>query len=506
MSSIDALSEVIVEFEGRPLAGASIQSLGEVSVKHRLSLPSQCELAFYQPPAELLDSRSVQPGASFAVRVAGQPTPIFRGEVTASEVAYPPSRRVELRLRGYDLLHRLRQRQPLRSHAQVTAADLAEELVSDLGLTVQADERGPLHRELFQLGQTDFDLLAQTTQDCGLYFQLQGRRLRLFSLQGLGAPLPLELGTSLVEARLEINSASVCRKVSASGLDVHSAAIQQGEASRPRTGRSDPAPAAPGAEANGHQPSLVDQMVENSQHAEGLAQADLDRRLARQASFWGLARGNAELAPGRRVELHGVSDRYCATYTLAQVTHSVDRDNGFVSSLSTVLPPLASERGQAGASLGLVTRVDDPEGRGRVSVSFPAYGGLQAQWIPVLLPAAGKGKGIVALPDVGDRVLVLFAGRSRSQGVVLGGLYAGEGPPDDGVSGGETRRFNFLTPGGQRIRLDDERRELRLDCSDGSYLELSPKRVRLHSERNLEIRAPGKRLRFGASSIDFDRM
>src|SRR5262245_37175934 len=129
---------------------------------------------------------------------------------------------------------------------------------------------------------------------------------------------------------------------------------------------------------------------------------------------------------------------------------------------------------------------------GRVRVSLPAYGNLETDWLGVLAAGGGAGKGLMTLPDFGDQVLVLFAQEDAALGVVLGGLYGAAGPPDSGVEDGAVRRYTLLTPGGQRLRLDDSRQIIRIENSDGSYVELAPDRVRLHAQQDLEIEAPGR--------------
>ena len=66
-------------------------------------------------------------------------------------------------------------------------------------------------------------------------------------------------------------------------------------------------------------------------------------------------------------------------------------------------------------------------------------------------------------------------------------------------------RYTLLTPGGQRIRLDDSKQVIRLENSDGSFIELSPEKVTLHSERDLQIEAPGRNLVIKANKVDFQR-
>jgi phage baseplate assembly protein V len=124
--------------------------------------------------------------------------------------------------------------------------------------------------------------------------------------------------------------------------------------------------------------------------------------------------------------------------------------------------------------------VGDPEGLGRVKVTLPAYENLETDWMGVLSPGAGGKKGFITLPDVGDQVLVLLAHQDPAQGIVLGGLFGSKVPPDAGVEKGAVRRFTLLTPGGQRIRLDDGGSAIHIQDSTGNYVDLSPKQVVVH--------------------------
>ena len=109
------------------------------------------------------------------------------------------------------------------------------------------------------------------------------------------------------------------------------------------------------------------------------------------------------------------------------------------------------------------------------------------------------------MPDVGDQVLVLRLDGNAAHGVVLGGLYGVHGPGDYGVEGTSVRRYFVSTPGGQRIRLDDAGELIRVENKDGSFLELSPKKARLHSNVDLEIEAPGHAVVITGSTIDFKK-
>jgi phage baseplate assembly protein gpV len=220
------------------------------------------------------------------------------------------------------------------------------------------------------------------------------------------------------------------------------------------------------------------------------------------------------------VELTGVAAPFEGRYVLTAVTHTVDRQAGFRSLFDTA-PPSSPVRARGTiTTLGVVTDVADPDGLGRVRVSLPNYRGIETDWLAVLTPGAGVGKGLVSIPDREDHVLVLLAREDPAQGVVLGGLYGANPPPDPGVGAGHVRRYTFVTPGGQRLRLDDEKKSARVENSGGCYMELSPGRariadshgsyvqltseqVRVHANTDLELEAPGKTVTIRGAKVDF---
>jgi phage baseplate assembly protein gpV/phage protein D len=505
MIQLLSLPEVLIETEEATLTAEDLQALSEVRVQQRLSLPTLCELTFSDPPGNLAGVAQLVPGTTLRVMVAGMPDPLFIGQVTAVEHCYAPDHGREIRVRGYDLLHQLRKRQSVRAHVQVTTRDLAQELVADLGLVVQAAEPGPLWARLIQHRQSDFELLQEVAEKCGLYLAVRGNTLHLLTLRGIGEAIPLLLGETLLEARIEVNADAPYRSVVAAGWDSSRIEAHKGQASQARVGRTVATELAPARVGGSGKREFVDEGTPNDDHATGIAQAELDLRVAREITLWGVAEGDPRLRPGTPVGVTGVADGVAGRYVLSAVTHRIDAQKGFLSEISSSPPPLRVRARSSVGAPGVVTQIDDPEKSGRIRVSLPTYGDVETDWMPVLSVGAGAKKGLMAFPDIGDHVLVLFAHEDPGQGVVLGGLYAGEKPPDVGIGGGAVQRYTLQTPGGQRIRLDDGQHTIRLENNDGSYCELAPQKVRLHSAVDLEIEAPGQRVVIRGRNIDFER-
>lgn len=114
--------------------------------------------------------------------------------------------------------------------------------------------------------------------------------------------------------------------------------------------------------------------------------------------------------------------------------------------------------GQAlsGVLIGIVHDLRDPEGQGRVKVSFPKLG-RTSDWLRLASPMAGKERGLFLRPEKDDEVIVIFEdGRLEGDGFVLGSLWSGadKPPPDDGDAEKNNWRF-WRSRSGHVVKLDD---------------------------------------------------
>jgi phage baseplate assembly protein V len=503
MSAIAVLPRIDVEVDGSILASGASAALEEILIQRRLSQPSVCELTFFAPRGPISELHAIRTGSSVHLSLPESRDSLFDGEITAVEHLYEASHGQTIRVRCYDRLHRLRKRQPVRAHTQVTPSELARELTADLGISVEAEEDGPLSQKLIQYRQSDFDLLVEVSARCGLYLTLRGDVLHLLTLQGLGDSIDLALGKTLMEARVELNAEPACRCVLVKGWDATRVEAHESRVDDPRLGRKVVASAPPDSfEATGDR-TLADEAVQDDLHAKAIAQGELDARVAREVTFSGVAEGNPALMPGSLVDVSGIATSFAGTYVLTSVNHRINRHVGFVSEISSLPPSFEKHSKGAIVLWGTVTSVDDPDNLGRVRAWLPALGKVETDWMGVMAAGAGNGKGFAMLPDVDDQVLVLFIGGDASQAVVLGGLYGSNGPGDYGVEDASVRRYTVGTSGGQKIRLDDTGQLIRIENKSGSYIDISPEKFILHSTVSLEIEAPGQDVVIKGKTIDF---
>ncbi|GAA4468842.1 phage baseplate assembly protein V [Phytohabitans houttuyneae] len=494
-----AVPSVEVRVDGRALPAEAARRLAEVRVTARLSQPAQCELSYVTWSGADAETALFKLGAALSVQAYTDTDPMFAGDVTAFEVLYAADGTATLRVRAYDLLYRLRRRRRTQVFESMTAAKLARALT---GKAVSAERDGPLLERIVHHHRHDLELLVDVANRAGLHPVTDGDGVRLVGLDGYGEPVPLRLGVSLLEVAVEANLDGAVERVRALGWHPQRAQLIDQRATTAHTGRRielRPDPSAVGTEA---ERLLVDRAGRGDAEVQAAAQVELDTGTAAAVSVSGVAGGSALLRPGARVRLSGIAPALAGTYVLTEVTHTVDA-TGYLTRFGTRPPRPAVPRRTAALTLGTVTAVDDPDGYGRVKVRLPALGDLDAGWLGVLCPGAGPDRGLVALPDVDDTVLVALPHGEPAAGIVLGGLYGAVEPPDPGIDGGRVRRWSMRTAGGQSLLVDDAEQSLILRNKAGSRVELGDGEVRLHAAGDLVIQAPGRGITIRAATVDF---
>lgn len=78
-----------------------------------------------------------------------------------------------------------------------------------------------------------------------------------------------------------------------------------------------------------------------------------------------------------------------------------------------------------GIVIGKVVDNRDPEGIGRVKLTFPwLEQSMLTDWVAVAQPHAGKDRGIFWMPEIDDEMVVGFLHGDMSQPIVLGALWS----------------------------------------------------------------------------------
>lgn len=200
----------------------------------------------------------------------------------------------------------------------------------------------------------------------------------------------------------------------------------------------------------------------------------------------------ARIAPGHGVE---VSNHFAfdGTYYVTRVTHSIELDraenaggvgaglqyrNSFECVKDDVdyAPPRRTARPRIyGVHSAVVDSNEDPDGHGRVKVSFP-WAPETSIWVRVSQGWAGAGWGMQFHPRPGHEVLVEFYEGDPDQPVIIGRVYNGAnaGPYSENMKWGGVKTRSY--EGGA-----EDANELRFDDTKGS------EEILLHAQKNNTI-------------------
>lgn len=109
-----------------------------------------------------------------------------------------------------------------------------------------------------------------------------------------------------------------------------------------------------------------------------------------------------------------------------------------------------------GVAIALVTQNRDDEGLCRVKVSFPWHERPRdSYWARLATPMAGKERGLVVIPEVGDEVLVAFEREDVRFPYVLGALWNGKDKPPERNSDGKNDKRILRSRKKHHLLFDD---------------------------------------------------
>jgi uncharacterized protein involved in type VI secretion and phage assembly len=126
-----------------------------------------------------------------------------------------------------------------------------------------------------------------------------------------------------------------------------------------------------------------------------------------------------------------------------------------------------------GVEVALVTNVKDPNKEGRVKVAFvrlkdSAGNPPESDWVRVVQPAAGAGRGFYWIPHVNDEVLVAFERGEAHRPYVVGSLWNGKDKPMKDGPNDDNTTMMIMTKSGHKIVLEDKKDAEKIIIADKS--------------------------------------
>lgn len=438
-----------IRVNGQKLDPTISDKLIEARVQSNLRLPDGCLLRFSDPGLENVDTLPLVIGSQIEVLLAAVDatslTSVFKGMVTSLEPEFGRSGTI-LAVRAYDGSHLLNQTKRTQMFQNMTAGDIARKVGHTAGVEEGTiDSAGPAHDFVQQNNETDWEFLWRLASridfevlviDHQLYFRKAGAPSDAQSFT-------LHWGEELLSFSPRVTAVQQVDQVTVRAWDPSSKqAFESTEqvvepASQIGISRAQAAGALKGGTM-----VVADRPVLSQDEADELAKSYAAYLGNAYLEAEGSCKGNPLIKAGTKVKIEGIGTRYGGTYVVSATTHVLRGTKGYQTQFSTsgrsarslvdLMTP-ASHRGWGNSVvIGTVTNNDDPDGLGRVRVSYPALGeGTEGWWARIAVPAAGKDRGLLMMPVVGDEVLIGFEHDDVHRPYVLGALWNGQATPGD---------------------------------------------------------------------------
>jgi phage protein D/phage baseplate assembly protein gpV len=525
------VSQVLMKLDGNDVDHTILTKLVSVVVDQHAYLPGMFTLTFYDTDLKLLDQGPFDLTKKLTVSMeneGGEPFPLIDGEITALEPVFQESMVAELVVRGYDKSHRLFRQTKSKAFLNKKDSDLASDIAQAAGLNAEVEVTSIVYDHIFQDNQSDMDFLSQRAWRIGYECYVSEKKLYFRKPPAAQSGISLTWGQDLISFQPRLTLAEQVNEVVVRGWDVQKkdAIVGRAQSGKLYPKIKEPKDGATWAEAFGNgKVIIVNQPVVNQAEADALASARLNELSGAFIEAAGEAFRRPDIKAGRYLELKGLGGRFSGKYLVTRATHMYTPEglktsftvNGARTGLLSdqILNQSPLER-WPGAVIAIVTNTDDPKTWGRVKVKYPwMTDDAESDWARLIGPGGGKKAGFLAIPNVGDEVLVVFEHGDFNRPFVLGGLWNGKDsipPKTDNAPTGEKplvrtwcsgkghritmydnqdNKIEVISAKGHQITMDDANKKISIVSTNGLKIVLddSGKKVSFESGGEIEIKS-----------------
>jgi uncharacterized protein involved in type VI secretion and phage assembly len=407
---------------------------------------------------------------------------LVNGEITSVEPIFLNGR-AQLRIRGYDRLHRLMRGKKTRAFMMQNEMSIITMIAGEAGFSPFVTGVSPeLQEYVLQYNQSNWDFLNERARLYGYQIYADGRILKVTPADTPRSLIPVSLkwGENLSRFEPRLVSVGQATQTSVPGWDsgkqmkvkgVAVASVQKTKIGELLTGNATALKAFGKAE----EVMIPNSVVGSQNEAMTIAKASFDENQSQFIKASGeLALGDPNLVAGAMAIVTGVGTRFSGTYYITEAKH-IWREGSYTVQFQvsgrnpyTIRHLLGVDNSRPdkidGVVIGVVTSVRDPLNMGRIKVKFPWFPSslseVESSWARLALPGAGMNRGLYFTPEVNDEVLVAFENGDMNYPYIVGALWNKMSTPPRGSSAivgpdGKVNQRILTSRSGHTIILDD---------------------------------------------------
>jgi len=478
------------------------------------------------------DSATLIPGVKLTIALGydGQETTVFAGVIYRQGLDVTQNVASRLVVEATDEAMKMTLARHNALYENVTDSDLIGKLIGNAGLGKSVIATATKQDVIVQYYSTDWDLMVIRAQLNGMVVTVDAGKVTVAPPDTRRSPvLTVTFGDSMLDFQAEMDAATQY-----SDSAIQSFAWDPANQTLAKSGKATASVSEPGNISSAELAKVfgITQFPQqtggslDSTELTSWSSADLLKSKLSKIRGTTTFQGSALAKTGCMITLAGVGGRFNGNYYVSAVHHSLC--DGFWRTstalglspdwFTTVAPniPAPSASGQlppvTNLQTGLVKKIDqDPDGEFRVYVQLPLLqaGGSLGVWARLGSFYAYSGIGAEFYPEIEEEVVVAFMNDDPRFPVIVGSLYSKKNPPPvtpDAKNNQKcivTRsklRIDFFedkkavevsTPGGQKVRLDDDAKTVTVKDRNGNTVTMAPGGVTVDSAAKLTLSAKG---------------
>ena len=266
------------------------------------------------------------------IRDVASLTSLITGEITALEPEFVSDQLPVMKLRGYDLRHRLQRGRRTRTFLEARDSDIATQIGVEAGLSVRATDTGIILQYLMQANQTDWEFLCQRGRLIGYEMLVRDGALFFQPVGNDQSDIVLDWDV-LTEFHPRLSSSGLATEVKVQGWSVTDKKSVLGESrvgdEASKMGGKSSGAAIVQAVFGDAVEIVSDQPVRVQAEADQIAKARFNELTLALITGEGACAGNARLRAGKVIQIDGVGQRFSGRYYVTSAIYKYSPPNGY---------------------------------------------------------------------------------------------------------------------------------------------------------------------------------
>jgi Rhs element Vgr protein len=403
-------------------------------------------------------------------------------------------------------------------------SDCINEILSEYSFSAQVDDLSEKHRQMIQYYSSDWDFLnlrAEANQL--LVFPKNDKIIFTKNIVEQSEKLNLGFGDNIAKINLEVDNRHAFEEFSVKSWNHEDQKIVQSDSSINLSKTIGDLSAIEIAENSKHKNKDITGFGTLSEsEAEALANTNFQTAELIKVRGTIKCNGCGQIEIGDWVKLEGLSEPFNGKVFVTGVLHELSLGKWYTTFQIGLLPERYFQRfdniveapalgllpSVHGLQIGIVSKLESDNDDEKILVQLPnLLEGQDAVWARCARIDAGKDRGWVFRPEIGDEVILGFINDDPRQAIILGAMHSSKNPSeikaaDDNHHKGyvsreklkflfddEKKIISILTPDAT-IVLDDDAKKLIVKNPDNE-IELSPNGIKLESQKDIKIKSTG---------------